>query len=268
MPVTGLAAGFWRGVEGLGRWTTAPIIPLLVELHFLAGVVIGVGLASRGQWPFLIRHIWQQIYFTVVQRASLFAVVGLIIGALTALPLIVFGIRDPQVLGRIMHIMMYHQLNPILAALFVAGLSGAAITAEIGELRANQAMDHLTAMGLNPYSFFAFPRLIGMALALLILNCWLSLGVTVGAAIMLNAYQNIPPSIFLRVCVLGLTPAALALTCGMIIIQGAHIALVQTWRAFRVQAYVDIPRALPRAFAQSFIGCLLISLLFSLVRYG
>jgi phospholipid/cholesterol/gamma-HCH transport system permease protein len=268
MVATRPAALFWRGVEALGRVALAPLAALVKELDFLAGAILGAGLATRGEWPFLIRQAWQQIYFTAVQRTYLFTVVGLIIGALTALPLIVFGIRDPQVLGRIMHIMMYHQLDPILAALFVAGLSGAAITAELGELRANQALDHLSAMGLNPYSFFVFPRLIGMVLSLLILNCWLNIGVTVGAALMLNAYHNIPPTIFFRVCVLSLTPPALALTCAMIVMQALHIGLIQTRRAFRVQAYVDIPRALPNAFAQSFIGCLLITLLFSLVRYG
>ena len=38
--------------------------------------------------------------------------------------------------------------------------------------------------------------------------------------------------------------------------------------AFRVRVYVDVPRALPGAFAQSFIGCLVVGLLFSLIRYG
>ena len=124
-----MRVGFWWGVERLGRMATRPAARLLGEMNVLAIVLIGAGMMTRGQWPFLIRHTWQQIYFTAVQRAYLFTLVGLIIGALTAFPLIVFGIHDPQLLGRIMHIMMYHQLNPILAALFVAGLSGAAITA-------------------------------------------------------------------------------------------------------------------------------------------
>ena len=54
----------------------------------------------------------------------------------------------------------------------------------------------------------------------------------------------------------------------MVAFQAIHIALVQISHAFRVKAYVDIPRALPNAFAQSFMGCLVITLLFSLVRYG
>ncbi len=258
----------WRGVEALGRVALVPVNRLLEELDFLAAVLMSLSLAPHGQWPFLFRHAWQQIYFTAVQRAYVFTVVGLIIGALTAFPLIVFGIHDPQLLGRIMHIMMYHQLNPILGALFVAGLSGAAITAELGELRANQAIDHLAAMGVNPYGFFVLPRLIGVTVSLLILIFWLNVGVTVGAAVMLGFYQNIPLEVFFRVCAAGLTVGAVALTIGMATMQAVHIALVQTLRAFRVQAYVDIPRALPSAFAQSFIGCLLISLLFSLVRYG
>ncbi len=263
-----MLAGFWWNVERLGRMATRPAARLLAEINVLAIVLIGAGLATRGQWAFLVRHTWQQIYFTAAQQAYLFTLVGLIIGALTAFPLIVFGIHDPQLLGRIMHIMMYHQLNPILAALFVAGLSGAAITAELGELRANQAIEHLVAMGVDLYAFFVLPRLVGMVASLLILACWLNVGVTVGAALMLNFYQHIPLTVFFRACAAGITAASLALTCGMVVMQAIHIILVQTSHAFRVEAYVDIPRALPGAFARSFIGCLTISLLFSLVRYG
>ncbi len=260
--------GFWRVVEGSGASLTGPLARLLEELDFLAIVLISAGLVTRGQWRFLLRHTLQQIYFTAVQRAYIFTVVGLIIGALMALPLIVFGIRDPQLLGRIMHIMMYHQLDPILAGLFVAGLSGAAITAELGELKANQAIEHLAAMGVNPHGFFVLPRLVGVVLSLLVLTFWLNVGVTVGAGVMLNVYQNIPPSVFFRVCLSGLSYGSLVLTGGMVAAQGIHIVLVQTQRAFQVRAYVDIPRALPSAFAQSFIGCLIITLLVSLLRYG
>lgn len=261
-------AGPWRGIEKLGLAAIGPVGRLFEELDFLAVVLLSVGLAPRGQWRYLLRHTWQQIYFTAVQRAYVFTVVGLIVGALTAFPLIVFGIHDPQLLGRIMHTMMYHQLNPILAVLFVTGLSGSAVTAELGELRANQAIEHLVAMGINPYNFFVLPRLIGITVSLLILTFWLNVGVTVGAAVMLGVYQNISPAVFFRVCILGLSYGSLALTVGMGVMQAVHVVLVQTLRAFRVKAYVDIPRALPGAFAQSFIGCLVISLLFSLVRYG
>ncbi len=258
----------WRGLESLGQAVIQLPRGVLEELDFLAVVLMSIGSMPQGEWPFLTRHTWQQIYFTAVQRASLFTVVGVIIGVLTAFPLIVFRIEDPHLLGRIMHIMMYHQLNPILASLFVAGLSGAAITAELGELRANQAFEHLVAMGVNPHSFFVLPRLIGMVVSLPILVLWLNLGVTVGAAAMLSIYQNVSPRVFFRVCLAGLSHGSLALTSGMVVMQAIHIILVQTSRAFRVGAYVDIPRTLPNAFARSFIGCLMITLLFSLVRYG
>ena len=267
--MTATALARWRrGIERLGQAAIQVLTGVLEELDFLAVVLMSAASMPPGQWPFLSRHTWQQIYFTAVQQAYLFAVVGLIIGVLTAFPLIVFRIEDPHLLGRIMHIMMYHQLSPILATLFVAGLSGAAITAELGELRANQAIEHLAAMGVNPHSFFVLPRLIGMSVSLPILVFCLNVGVTVGAAAMLSIYQHVPPTVFFRVCLAGLSRGSLALTSAMVVMQAIHIIVVQTSRAFRVAAYVDIPRTLPRAFARSFVGCLIITLLFSLVRYG
>jgi phospholipid/cholesterol/gamma-HCH transport system permease protein len=247
---------------------TRPLTGLFEELEFLAVVLMSAAALPRGEWSFLVRHVGQQVYFTAVQRATIFTVVGLIIGVLIAFPLIVFRIQDPHLLGRIMDILMYHQLNPILATLFVAGLSGAAITAELGELRANQAIEHLAAMGVDPHRFFVLPRLIGMVLSLPILVCWLNVGVTFGAAAMLSVYQDVPSTVFFRVCLAGFTLGSLALTGAMVVMQAIHVVLVQTSGAFRVGAYVDIPRTLPNAFARSFIGCLIITLLFSLVRYG
>ncbi len=267
MAATPSTRGWWS-LESLGRAALRLPEGALEELDFLAVVLMSAGSMPRGEWPFLIRHAWQQVYFTAVQQTYLFTAVGAIIGVLTAFPLIAFRIEDPHLLGRIMHIMMYHQLNPILATLFVAGLSGAAITAELGELRANQAIEHLVAMGVNPHSFFVLPRLIGMVVSLPILVLWLNLGVTVGAATMLSLYQNVPPTAFFRMCLAELNLGSLALTGGMVVMQAIHVVLVQTSRAFRVGAYVDIPRTLPNAFARSFIGCLIITLLFSLVRYG
>lgn len=258
----------WQSIESLGQTAIRLLRGVLEELDFLAVVLMSSGSMSRGEWPFLVRHAWQQIYFTAVRQAVLLAVVGLILGVLTAFPLIVFRIEDPYLLGRITNIMMYHQFSPILATLFVAGLSGAAITAELGELRANQAIDHLAAMGVNPYSFFVLPRLIGMVLSLPILVLWLNVGVTIGAAAMLNLYQQVPLTVFFRVCLAGLSRGSLALTGAMVVMQAIHVILVQTSSAFRVGAYVDIPRTLPGAFARSFVGCLVIALLFSLVRYG
>jgi phospholipid/cholesterol/gamma-HCH transport system permease protein len=79
-----MRVGLWWGVERLGRMATRPAARLLGEMNVLASVLIGAGMMTRGQWPFLIRHTWRQIYFTAVQRAYLFTLVGLIIGALTA----------------------------------------------------------------------------------------------------------------------------------------------------------------------------------------
>jgi hypothetical protein len=74
-------AWFWRGAETLGSMVAKPAARLLDEMDFLAVVLASAGLIVRGQWRFLFGHTVQQIYFTAVQRAYLFTVVGSIIGA-------------------------------------------------------------------------------------------------------------------------------------------------------------------------------------------
>jgi phospholipid/cholesterol/gamma-HCH transport system permease protein len=55
-------------------------------------------------------------------------------------------------------ISMLRELGPLMAAILVAGRSGAAITAEIGTMRVNEEVDALTLLGVNPIEYLGVPR--------------------------------------------------------------------------------------------------------------
>jgi phospholipid/cholesterol/gamma-HCH transport system permease protein len=46
-----------------------------------------------------------------------------------------------------------------MAAILVAGRSGAAITAEVGTMKVNEEIDALTLLGINPIEYLGVPRL-------------------------------------------------------------------------------------------------------------
>ncbi len=55
-------------------------------------------------------------------------------------------------------ISMMRELGPLMAAIIVAGRSGAAITAEIGTMQVNEEIDALKLIGVNPIQYLAVPR--------------------------------------------------------------------------------------------------------------
>lgn len=62
-------------------------------------------------------------------------------------------------------ISMMTELGPLMAAIIVAGRSGAAITAEIGTMQVNEEVDALRLIGINPVQYLIVPRVFAVMLA-------------------------------------------------------------------------------------------------------
>lgn len=62
-------------------------------------------------------------------------------------------------------ISMMTELGPLMAAIIVAGRSGAAITAEIGTMQVNEEIDALRLIGINPVQYLVVPRVFAVMLA-------------------------------------------------------------------------------------------------------
>jgi phospholipid/cholesterol/gamma-HCH transport system permease protein len=54
------------------------------------------------------------------------------------------------------------ELGPLMTAIIVAGRSGAAFSAEIGTMAVSEEIDALRTLGLSPYGFLVYPRMIAL----------------------------------------------------------------------------------------------------------
>jgi phospholipid/cholesterol/gamma-HCH transport system permease protein len=54
------------------------------------------------------------------------------------------------------------ELAPLMTAIIIAGRSGAAFSAELGTMRVSEEIDALRTLGLDPYQFLVFPRVIAL----------------------------------------------------------------------------------------------------------
>lgn len=62
------------------------------------------------------------------------------------------------------------ELAPLMTAIIVAGRSGAAFSAELGTMRVSEEVDALRTLGLDPYSYLVFPRVVALVLVLPLLT--------------------------------------------------------------------------------------------------
>lgn len=58
------------------------------------------------------------------------------------------------------------ELSPLLAAVIVAGRSGAAFTAQIGTMKVQEEIDAISTLGLSPLQVLVIPRLVAITIAL------------------------------------------------------------------------------------------------------
>ncbi len=56
------------------------------------------------------------------------------------------------------------ELAPLMTAIIIAGRSGAAFSAELGTMRVSEEIDALRTLGLDPYHFLVFPRVVALTL--------------------------------------------------------------------------------------------------------
>jgi phospholipid/cholesterol/gamma-HCH transport system permease protein len=54
------------------------------------------------------------------------------------------------------------ELGPLMTAIIVAGRSGAAFSAELGTMAVSEEIDALKTLGLSPYGFLVYPRLMAL----------------------------------------------------------------------------------------------------------
>jgi len=121
--------------------------------------------------------------------------VGLVTGFQAAIQLHQFGANI--FVADLVGLSVTRELAPLMTAIIVAGRSGAAFSAELGTMRVSEEIDALRTIGLDPYHFLVFPRVIALVLVLPLLTILADLaGIAGGLLVALmgldltfNAYQ-------------------------------------------------------------------------------
>lgn len=85
----------------------------------------------------------------------------------------------------------------LLTAILMAGRTASAFTAQIGSMKANEEIDAIRALGLNPMDILVLPRVLAMLIALPILTLVAMLSGLFGGALVCALALDISPTMFL-----------------------------------------------------------------------
>jgi phospholipid/cholesterol/gamma-HCH transport system permease protein len=146
-----------RLVEALGG-AALDVVQALGRFGRFLGLAVGFVFAP----PFKFRRLLDRINFIGFRSLTIVILTGAFTGMVLGLQLFLtlerFGAEG--FLGPAVALSLIRELGPVLCAVFVTGLAGSALTAEIGIMRITEQIDALTVMALNPTRYLVVPAVV------------------------------------------------------------------------------------------------------------
>lgn len=167
-----------------------------------------VGMALAGMLSGLLRpHTWritsivaqiEQIALNAVAIVALLTfMVGAVIAFLGATVLADFGATIYTV--DLIAFSFLREFAVLLTAILMAGRTASAFTAQIGSMKANEEIDAIRTLGLNPLHILVIPRVIAMMISLPALTFIGMLSGMLGGAVVCALALDISPTMFLNI---------------------------------------------------------------------
>lgn len=128
--------------------------------------------------------------------ALLTFMVGAVIAFLGATMLGDFGARVYTI--DLVGFSFLREFGILLASILLAGRTASAFTAQIGSMKANEEVDAIRALGLNPVELLVLPRVFAMIVALPILTFVAMVSGMVGGALVCMLRFGISPTMFVN----------------------------------------------------------------------
>lgn len=187
-----------------------------------------------------------QLLFTGVEALPIVSLISLGIGGVIivqgAAILPQFG--QGEMLYDILVLIIVRELGPVLTAFIIAARSGTAITTELGNMIVSHEIEAYESVGINPVSYLAVPRLLGVIGSMILLNVYFDIFGLFGSFVVTSMMNPIPIEEYLRNLLQVLTAWDLFISFLKSFVFGYIIAVISTFHGFGVNhAITEVPVA-------------------------
>jgi phospholipid/cholesterol/gamma-HCH transport system permease protein len=212
-----------------------------------------------------------QILFTGVEALGVSAVLAVGIGAAiniigsSILP--TFG--QSALMYPILIAVITRELGPLLTAFIIIARSGTAIATELGNMVVSHEIEAYVAFGINPISFLVVPRIVGVTVAMVVLNVYFNLFGLLGSYLVVQFVKPIGVMEYFLPLFKALTWNDLSIGLLKSLTFGVITSVVSTYQGFSVnRAVTEIPVAGIRAVSQNFLFCVVADVLLTVLHYA
>jgi phospholipid/cholesterol/gamma-HCH transport system permease protein len=163
-------------------------------LQFIGEVVLGAvrfpSRARKFRWGDCISQMQQCGAMSLPIVSLISFLVGLTLAYQAAVELRKFGIAD------VVGLSVVREMGPMMAALILAGRTGAAFAATLGNMKANEEIDALEVLGISAVDFLVFPRILALGLMMPLLALYANCVGMLGGMVVAGGILQIPPSAY------------------------------------------------------------------------
>lgn len=185
-------------LTGVGRRTLETWQRGRTASAFLGESVIALAKLIRRPHKFRWRDCFdemQQCGAMALPIVSLISfLVGLIMAYQAAVQLRQFG-ADIYV-ADLVGLSVVREMGPMMAAIILAGRTGAAFAATLGNMKANEEVDALETLGIAPVHFLVLPRIIALVLMMPLLALYANGVGILGGMVVSAGVLDIPPTAY------------------------------------------------------------------------
>jgi phospholipid/cholesterol/gamma-HCH transport system permease protein len=161
-------------LERIGVGTLEVQEAVLEVFGFVGDVILGLGRFVVGKARYRKADLWILIQQTGVEALPVVALVAFLLGLILAF----VGAVQLQSFGAAIYVAdlvgvaMARDMGALIAAIVMAGRSGAAFAAQLGSMRVNQEIDALATTGISPIEFLVVPRVVALVLMMPLLTLY------------------------------------------------------------------------------------------------
>jgi len=187
--------GAWAWLADVGQATRKFVDDSLDYARFVGNCTLGFAHLMRKPGSFRWGDCFAQMQLCGAQGLPIVGLISFLVGVIMAYQSAVllrqFGadiyVADLIGLG------VVREMGPMMAAVVLAGRTGAAFAAEIGNMKANEEIDALETLGMNPVQFLVLPRLVALQLMMPLLTLYANALGVLGGMLIAWGLLDLPP---------------------------------------------------------------------------
>lgn len=216
------------------------------------------------------RVLQMQVLFTGFEALRITAILAMALGV--AINLIGASLLSTFGQGKLAYtfliIVITRELGPLLTAFVVIARSGTAIATELGGMVVGHEIEAYLSVGINPISYLAAPRFLGVVISMLVLSVYFNVFGLLGSFGVMQFLHPLGVDEYFRNLFSILTVGDLLSGLVKSLVFGVIISTVAIYRGFEVErASTEVPVAGIRAVGSSFVLCIVADAVITAVQY-